>query len=136
MIRRQTTNLLQIFCEISLHSQVILKSMKVADDISRGTLECEWVNTTEWCVSSSDHSVVLCPCPLLKEEFPASLPGLGSLMKSESGTCMACPLLKRTAPHNFISATLRLVLLLSKRHRGLTEKVRLFESKKIDLLFV
>ena len=43
LIRRQTTNLLQIFCEISLHSQVIFKSMKVADDISRGTLECEWV---------------------------------------------------------------------------------------------
>ena len=43
-IRRQTINLLQIFCEISLHSQVIFKSMKVADTISRGTLECEWVN--------------------------------------------------------------------------------------------
>ena len=43
LIRRQTTTLLQIFCEISLHSQVIFKSMKVADDISRGTLECEWV---------------------------------------------------------------------------------------------
>ena len=43
LIRRQTTNLLQIFCEISLHSQVIFKSMKVADNISRGTLECEWV---------------------------------------------------------------------------------------------
>ena len=26
-----------------LHSQVIFKSMKVADDILRGTLECEWV---------------------------------------------------------------------------------------------
>ena len=45
LIRRQTTNLLQIFCKIWLHSQVIFKSMKVADDISRGTLECEWVNT-------------------------------------------------------------------------------------------
>ena len=43
LIRRQTTNLFQIFCEISLHSQVIFISMKVADDISRGTLECEWV---------------------------------------------------------------------------------------------
>ena len=42
-IRRQTINLLQIFCEISLHSQVIFKSMKVADDILRGTLECECV---------------------------------------------------------------------------------------------
>ena len=44
LIRRQTKNIIQIFCEISLHSQVIFKSMKVADDISRGTLECEWVN--------------------------------------------------------------------------------------------
>ena len=44
LIRRQTTNLLEIFWELSLYSQVILKSMKVADDISRGTLECEWVN--------------------------------------------------------------------------------------------
>ena len=43
LIRKQTTNLVQIFCEISLHSQVIFKSIKVADDISRGTLECEWV---------------------------------------------------------------------------------------------
>ena len=38
LTRSQTTNLLQIICEISLHSQVIFKSMKVADDISRGTL--------------------------------------------------------------------------------------------------
>ena len=51
LIRRQTTNLLQIFCEIWLHSQVIFKSMKVADDILRGTLECEWVN-------SLSHSVL------------------------------------------------------------------------------
>ena len=43
LIRRQTTNLLRIFCEISLHSQFIFKSIKIADDISRGTLECEWV---------------------------------------------------------------------------------------------
>ena len=46
LIKGQTTNLLQIFCELSLHSEVIFKSMKVADDISRGTLECEWVNLT------------------------------------------------------------------------------------------
>ena len=46
LIRKETTNLLQIFCEISLHSQVIFKSMKVADDIPRGTLECEWVKYT------------------------------------------------------------------------------------------
>ena len=44
LIRRQTTNLLQIFCEILLYFQVIFKSMKAADDISRGTRECEWVN--------------------------------------------------------------------------------------------
>ena len=43
LISSQTTNPLQIFCKISLHSQVIFKSMKVADDILRGTLECEWV---------------------------------------------------------------------------------------------
>ena len=46
LIRRQTTNLHQIFCEISFRSQVIFKSMKVADNISRGTLECEWVKQT------------------------------------------------------------------------------------------
>ena len=44
LIRSQTTNLLQIFCEISLYFQVIFKSMKAADDIWRGTRECEWVN--------------------------------------------------------------------------------------------
>ena len=43
LITSQTTNLLQIFCENSLYSQVIFKSMKVADNILRGTLECEWV---------------------------------------------------------------------------------------------
>ena len=43
LIRRQTTNLLQIFCELSLYFQVISKSMKAADDIWRGTRECEWV---------------------------------------------------------------------------------------------
>ena len=45
LITRQTPNLLQIFCEILLPSQVIFKSMKVADDISRETLECEWVKS-------------------------------------------------------------------------------------------
>ena len=40
-------NLLQIFCEILLHSQVIFKSMKEADDTSRGTLEWEWVNVND-----------------------------------------------------------------------------------------
>ena len=32
LTRGQTTTLLQIFCELSLYSQVIFKSMKVADD--------------------------------------------------------------------------------------------------------
>ena len=31
--RSQTKTLLQIFCELSLYSQVIYKSMKVADDL-------------------------------------------------------------------------------------------------------
>ena len=35
--------LLEIVRKLSLYSQVISKSMKVADDTSRGTLECEWV---------------------------------------------------------------------------------------------
>ena len=33
LTRRQTTTLLQIFCELLLYSQVIFKSMKVADNI-------------------------------------------------------------------------------------------------------
>ena len=32
LIRSQTTTLLQIFCEMLLYSQVIFKSMKLADD--------------------------------------------------------------------------------------------------------
>ena len=32
LIRSQTKTLLQIFCELSLYSQVIIKSMRVADD--------------------------------------------------------------------------------------------------------
>ena len=32
LIRSRTTTLHQIFCELLLHSQVIFKSMKVADD--------------------------------------------------------------------------------------------------------
>ena len=43
LIRRQTTNLLQIFCELSLYTQVIFKSMRVADDTFQITSECEWV---------------------------------------------------------------------------------------------
>ena len=38
LIRSQTTTLLQIFYELLLYSQVIFKSMRVADDTSEGTL--------------------------------------------------------------------------------------------------
>ena len=41
--RSQTTTLLQIFCDLLLYSQVILKSMKVADGTFYGISECEWV---------------------------------------------------------------------------------------------
>ena len=44
LITSQTTTLLQIFCELLLHSLVIFKSMKVADDISKSNSECKWVN--------------------------------------------------------------------------------------------
>ena len=43
LIRSQTTTLLLIFCELLLYSQVIFKSMKVADDTSKSNSECEWV---------------------------------------------------------------------------------------------
>ena len=43
LIRSQITTLLQIFCELLLYSQVIFKSMKVADDTSKSNSECEWV---------------------------------------------------------------------------------------------
>ena len=43
-IRSQTTTLLQIFCEISLCSQVIFISMKVADVRFWRSSKCEWVN--------------------------------------------------------------------------------------------
>ena len=44
MIRSQTTTLRQIFYEILLCSQVIFKSMKVADDTFQRNYECLWVN--------------------------------------------------------------------------------------------
>ena len=44
MIRSQTTTLLQISYEILLCSQVIFKSMKVADDTFQRNSECLWVN--------------------------------------------------------------------------------------------
>ena len=55
-IRSQITTLLQIFSELSLYSQVIFKSMKVADDTSGGTLECEWVTTAD-----TSHRVTVAP---------------------------------------------------------------------------
>ena len=38
-----TTTLHEIFGKLWLYSQVTSKSMKVADNISGGTLKCEWV---------------------------------------------------------------------------------------------
>ena len=43
LIRSQTTTLLQIFYEILLCSQVIFKSMKVADDTFQRNSECQYV---------------------------------------------------------------------------------------------
>ena len=45
LIRIQGTTLLQIFCELLLYSQVIFKSMRVADNTFKRNSECEWVNT-------------------------------------------------------------------------------------------
>ena len=42
--KSQPTTLLQIFSELLLYSQVILKSIRVADNTSEGISECEWVN--------------------------------------------------------------------------------------------
>ena len=41
--RSQTTTFLEIFYELLLYSQVILKSMRVADDTLEGISECEWI---------------------------------------------------------------------------------------------
>ena len=43
LTRSQTTTLLQIFSELTLYSQVISKSIKVADDTFQSNSECEWV---------------------------------------------------------------------------------------------
>ena len=50
--RSQTTTLLQIFCELSLCSQVIFKSMKVADVRFWWSSKCEWDKTPQ---QLSDH---------------------------------------------------------------------------------
>ena len=44
LIRGKVSTLLQIFCELSLYTQVIFKSMRIADDTFQSTSECEWVN--------------------------------------------------------------------------------------------
>ena len=43
LTRSQTKTLLQIFFELSLYSEVIFKSMKVADDTFKRSSESEWV---------------------------------------------------------------------------------------------
>ena len=45
-ISSQITTLLQIFCELTLCSHVISKSMREADDTFWSISECEWVNLT------------------------------------------------------------------------------------------
>ena len=55
LITSQTTTLLQIFCELLLHSLVIFKSMKVADDTSKSNSECEWVKNK--CKSRHYHQL-------------------------------------------------------------------------------
>ena len=44
-IRSHTSTLNQIFCELLLNTQVIFKSMRVADDTFWWNSDCEWVNT-------------------------------------------------------------------------------------------
>ena len=44
LIMSKTTTLLEIFCELSLQSEVIFESMKIADDTYESNSKCEWVN--------------------------------------------------------------------------------------------
>ena len=55
LIRSQATTLPQIFCKLLLYSQVIIKSMRVADDTFYSISECEWVK-----IYSQDDLVVTC----------------------------------------------------------------------------
>ena len=55
-IRSQTTTLLQIFCELLLCSQVIFKSMKVADVRFWWSSKCEWVKLS---VNESLHVQII-----------------------------------------------------------------------------
>ena len=43
LIRSQGTTILQIFCDLLLYSQVIFRSIRVADDTFKRNSECEWV---------------------------------------------------------------------------------------------
>ena len=40
LITSQTTTLLQMFCELTLYSQVIFKSLRVADDTLKRNSDC------------------------------------------------------------------------------------------------
>ena len=62
LTRSQTTTLLQILSELTLYSQVMFKSMKVADDTFLRNSKCEWVKVL------GDHYL------LLLRLFPPLLP--------------------------------------------------------------
>ena len=49
LIRRKATTLLQIFCELLLYTQVIFKSMRVADDNSNETLSVNGLKESGEC---------------------------------------------------------------------------------------
>ena len=44
LVQSKRSTLLQIFCELLLYTQVVSKSMRLADDTFQSTSECEWVN--------------------------------------------------------------------------------------------
>ena len=58
LIRRHTTNLLQISYELLLYSQVIFKSMKVPDDTFWRKSKCEWVKLGKYVLASYQRVVV------------------------------------------------------------------------------
>ena len=60
-IRILPTTLLQIFCENLLYSQIITKSMKIADNISRGTPKCEWVNRSQSLIDTNHICITRLP---------------------------------------------------------------------------
>ena len=71
LIRMQTTNLLQIFCELLLYSQVICKSMRVPDDTFWRRSKCEWVKVLLYSVA---------PLVFLKWAADARLSSTGSFL--------------------------------------------------------